>query len=82
MTCEKPYLAPICVRLFHRHTNLCCLGKIVFLCVLKRFLRTSSRKNEHDVREKRFNTHAILRNFLHASIKKLHRQGAGTDPHP
>ena len=25
-------------------TNLCCLGKIVFPCVLKRFLRTSSRK--------------------------------------
>lgn len=25
-------------------TDLCCLGKIVFPCVLKRFLRTSSRK--------------------------------------
>lgn len=38
-------------------------------------------KNEHDVREKRFNAHAILRNFLHAAIEKLHRQGAGTDRH-
>lgn len=39
-------------------------------------------KNEHDVREKRFNAHAILRNFLHAAIEKLHRQDAGTDRHP
>ena len=39
-------------------------------------------KNEHDVREKRFNAHAILRNFLHAAIEKLHRQDAGTDLHP
>lgn len=39
-------------------------------------------KNEHDVREKRFNAHAILRNFLHAAIEKLHRQGARTDSHP
>ena len=39
-------------------------------------------KNEHDVREKRFNAHAILRNFLHASIKKLPRQDSRTDRHP
>lgn len=39
-------------------------------------------KNEHDVHRKRFNAHAILRNFLHAAIEKLHRQGARTDPHP
>ena len=44
MTYEKPYFAPICVRLFHRHTNLRCLLKIVFPCRLKRFLRTLSPK--------------------------------------
>lgn len=37
---------------------------------------------EHDVSEKRFNAHAILRNFLHASIKKLHHPGVRTDRHP
>ena len=36
---------------------------------------------EHDVRRKRFNAHAILRNFLHAAIEKLHRQDSRTDPH-
>lgn len=69
MTCEKPYLTSICVRLFHRHTNLCCLGKIVFPCKLKRFLRTSDRKMNTMCVKNVFNTHAILRNFLHASIK-------------
>lgn len=82
MTCEKPYLTSICVRLFHRHTNLRCLGKNVFPCKLKRFLRTSGRKMNTTCAEKRFNTHAILRNFLLAAIEKLHRQDAGTDRHP
>lgn len=35
-----------------------------------------------DVSGKRFNAHAILQNFLHAAIKKLHHQGARTDRHP
>ena len=49
---------------------------------VKTFSAHVKSKNEHDVREKRFNAHAILRNDLHASIKKLHHQGARTDPHP
>ena len=48
---------------------------------VKTFSAHVKSKNEHDVREKRFNTHAILLNFLHAAMK-LHRQGAGTDRHP
>lgn len=52
-----------------------------FLVQTKTFSAHVRSKNEHDVREKRFNAHAILRNFLHASIKKLHHQGARTDRH-
>lgn len=49
---------------------------------VKTFSAHVKSKNEHDVREKRFNAHAILRYFLHAAIEKLHRQGARTDRHP
>ena len=57
-------------------------GQNCFPVQTKTFSAHVKSKNEHGVREKRFNAHAILRNFLHASIKKLHRQGAGTDRHP
>lgn len=54
-------------------------GQNCFSVQTKTFSAHVKSKNEHDVREKRFNTHAILRKFLHASIKKLHHQDAGTD---
>lgn len=57
-------------------------GQKCFPVQTKTFSVHVKSKNEHDVRRKRFNAHAILRNFLHAAIEKLHRQGAGTDPHP
>ena len=57
-------------------------GQNCFPVQTKTFSAHVKSKNEHDVREKRFNAHAILRNFLHAAIEKLHRQGAGTGPHP
>lgn len=57
-------------------------GQNCFPVQTKTFSAHVKSKNEHDVREKRFNTHVILRNFLHASIKKLHHQGARTDLHP
>lgn len=56
-------------------------GQNCFPVQTKTFSAHVKPKNEHDVREKRFNAHAILRNLLHAAIEKLHRQGAGTDPH-
>ena len=45
-------------------------GQNCFPVQTKTFSAHVKSKNEHDVREKRFNAHAILRNFLHASIKK------------
>lgn len=57
-------------------------GQNCFPVQTKTFSAHVKSKNEHDVREKRFNAHAILRNFLHAAIEKLHRQDAGTDLHP
>lgn len=57
-------------------------GRNCFPVRIKTFSVHVKSKNEHDVREKRFNAHAILRNYLHASIKKLHHQGARTDRHP
>lgn len=57
-------------------------GQNCFPVQTKTFSAYVKSKNEHDVREKRFNAHAILRNFLHAAIEKLHRQDAGTDLHP
>lgn len=57
-------------------------GQNCFPVSVKTFSAHVKSKKEHDVREKRFNTHAILRNFLHASIKKLHHQDARTDLHP
>lgn len=36
---------------------------------VKTFSAHVKSKNEHGVREKRFNAHAIFRNFLHTSIK-------------
>ena len=56
-------------------------GQNCFPAQTKTFSAHVKSKNEHDVREKRFNAHAIFRNFLHAAIEKLHRHGAGTDPH-
>lgn len=56
-------------------------GQNCFPVQIKTFSAHVKSKNERDVREKRFNTHTILRNFLHAAIEKLHRQGAGTDRH-
>lgn len=44
-------------------------GQNCFPVQTKTFSAHVGSKNEHDVREKRFNAHAILRNFLHASIK-------------
>ncbi len=57
-------------------------GQNCFPVRVKTFSARVKSKNEHGVREKRFNTHAVLRNFLHAAIEKLHRQGARTDRHP
>lgn len=57
-------------------------GQNCFPVQAKTFSAHVRSKNEHDVREKRFNAHAILRNFLHAAIEKLHRQSARTDRHP
>lgn len=57
-------------------------GQNCFPVQTKTFSAHIKSKNEHDVREKRFNAHAILRNFLHAAIEKLHRQDARTDRHP
>ena len=56
-------------------------GQKCFPVQTKTFSVHVKSKNEHDVREKRFNAHAILRNFLHAAIEKLHHQDAITDPH-
>ena len=55
-------------------------GQNCFPVRVKTFSAHVKSKNEHDVREKRFNAHAILRNFLHAAMK-LHRQDARTDRH-
>ena len=44
-------------------------GQNCFPVQTKTFSAHVKSKNEHGVREKRFNAHAILRNFLHASIK-------------
>lgn len=82
MTCEKPYLTSICVRLFHRAQESLLSEQKCFPVQTKTFSAHVKSKNEHDVREKRFNAHAILRNFLYAAIEKLHRQGARTDRHP
>lgn len=57
-------------------------GQNCFPVRVKTFSAHVKPKNEHDVREERFNTHAVLRNCLHASIKKLPRQDARTDPNP
>lgn len=56
-------------------------GQNCFPVQIKTFSTHVKSKIEHDVREKRFNAHAILQNFLHASIKKRHRQDARTDHH-
>lgn len=57
-------------------------GQNCFPVQTKTFSAHVKSKNEHDVRKKRFNAHAILQNFLHAAIKKLHHQGGRTDRHP
>ena len=50
-------------------------GQNCFPVRVKTFSAHVKSKNEHDVREKRFNTHAVLRNFLHASIKNFTARG-------
>lgn len=57
-------------------------GQNCFPMQTKTFSAHVKSKNEHDVCKKRFNTHAILWNDLHAAIEKLHRQDARTDRHP
>ena len=47
-------------------------GQNCFPVQTKTFSARVKSTNEHDVREKRFNAHAILRNFLRASIKKYY----------